>query len=55
MATHTSTEVHLKARPDGIPDESCFRFVKTEVPASLAGLFTARSTGKMLVRLGPEE
>jgi NADPH-dependent curcumin reductase CurA len=32
MATRNSTEVHLKARPDGIPDESCFRFVKTEVP-----------------------
>ena len=32
MATRTSTEVHLKARPDGIPDEGCFRFVETEVP-----------------------
>ena len=28
----TSTEVHLIARPDGIPDESCFRFVSAEVP-----------------------
>ncbi len=32
MATRTSTEVHFKAQPDGIPDASCFGFVKTEVP-----------------------
>ncbi len=30
--TRTSTEVHLKARPDGIPDAGCFHFVKTEIP-----------------------
>lgn len=31
MATCTSIEVHFVARPDGIPDESCFGFVETEV------------------------
>ncbi len=43
MATHTSTEVHLKARPDGIPDESCFRFVKTEVPDAGEGEIHVRN------------
>ncbi len=43
MATHTSTEVHLKARPDGIPDESCFQFVKTEVPDAGEGEILVRN------------
>ncbi len=43
MATRSSTEVHLKARPDGIPDESCFRFVKTEVPDAAEGEVLVRN------------
>jgi NADPH-dependent curcumin reductase CurA len=43
MATHASTEVHLKARPDGIPDESCFQFVETEVPDAGEGEILVRN------------
>jgi NADPH-dependent curcumin reductase CurA len=43
MATRTSTEVHLKARPDGIPDESCFRLVETEVPDAGVGEVLVRN------------
>ena len=43
MATHTSTEVHFKALPDGIPDENCFGFVKTEVPDAGPGEVLVRN------------
>ncbi len=38
-----STEIHLTARPDGIPDESCFRFVETEVPDAGEGEVLVRN------------
>ncbi len=38
-----STEIHLKARPDGIPDESCFRFVEIEVPDAGEGEVLVRN------------
>ncbi len=43
MATRSSTEVHLRARPDGIPDESCFRFVKTKLPDAGRGEVRVRN------------
>ncbi len=43
MPTHTSTEVHLKARPEGIPDESCFAFVKREIPDAGSGEVLVRN------------
>ena len=43
MATRTSTEVHFKALPQGIPDESCFGFVKTEVPDAGPGEVLVRN------------